>query len=70
MLSVSAAITTLTNTGYQQLSSVSLMAGQTLTVDAQSVLPADNPLITQFQWNFGDPTSKYNTLPGYNSAHI
>jgi hypothetical protein len=44
---------------------VTLQAGQTLTVDAQTMLRGDNPLTTVFQWNFGDPTGAYNVL-----AHV
>lgn len=49
---------------------ISLQAGQTLSVDAQTILPADDPLTTRLQWDFGDPGGDYNVLPGYNAAHV
>jgi hypothetical protein len=48
---------------------INLQAGQTLTVDAQTMLPADDPLTTRLQWNFGD-LGAYSILPGYNAAHV
>jgi hypothetical protein len=29
-----------------------------------------SPETTTFEWNFGDPTSKYNVLEGFNAAHV
>lgn len=34
-----------------------------------STLGAGDPLTTHYQWDFGDPSSKYNTLTGWNAAH-
>ncbi len=36
----------------------------------QSVLRAGDPLSALYQWNFGDPSGKYNTLTGWNAAHV
>jgi len=36
----------------------------------QSVLGAGDPLSALYQWNFGDPSGKYNTLMGWNAAHV
>ncbi|MDB5288814.1 MAG: domain containing protein [Phycisphaerales bacterium] len=34
-----------------------------------STLGAGTPLTAHYQWNFGDPSGKYNTLVGWNAAH-
>ena len=36
----------------------------------QSKLGAGDPLSALYQWNFGDPSGKYNTLTGWNAAHV
>jgi hypothetical protein len=35
-----------------------------------SKLGAGTPINSNYQWNFGDPSSAFNTLPGFNAAHI
>ncbi len=35
-----------------------------------SVLGSGSPITTNYQWNFGDPSGQYNTLPGYNASHV
>ena len=35
-----------------------------------SVLGAGTPLTAKYQWNFGDPGSRFNVLPGWNAGHI
>ncbi len=37
-------------------------------VDSQ--LGSGTVLTAKYQWNFGDPLGKYNTLPGWNASHI
>jgi PKD repeat protein len=47
------------------------MAEQSVFVDAlSSSLGAGTPLTANYQWNFGDPGSPYNILPGWNAGHI
>jgi PKD repeat protein len=36
----------------------------------QSKLGAGDPLSALYQWNFGDSSGKYNTLMGWNAAHV
>jgi PKD repeat protein len=33
-------------------------------------LSAGTPLTARYDWDFGDPGSKYNTLTGFNAAHV
>jgi PKD repeat protein len=33
-------------------------------------LPVGTPLTTRYDWDFGDPHGKYNTLTGFNAAHL
>ncbi len=33
-------------------------------------LPAGTPLTARYDWDFGDPQGKYNTLTGFNAAHV
>ena len=35
-----------------------------------SNLGAGTPLTATYQWNFGDPNSRFNVLPGWNAGHI
>ncbi len=35
-----------------------------------STLGSGSPDDSNYQWNFGDPSSQYNTLPGFNASHI
>jgi hypothetical protein len=35
-----------------------------------SLLGYGSPIDANFQWNFGDPTAEFNTLPGFNATHI
>ncbi|HXE51467.1 MAG TPA: PKD domain-containing protein, partial [Tepidisphaeraceae bacterium] len=35
-----------------------------------STLASGTPLTATYQWNFGDPGSRFNTLPGWNAGHI
>ncbi len=40
-------------------------------VDATNLpLPDGTPLTTRYEWDFGDPTGRYNRLDGFNAAHI
>ena len=32
--------------------------------------PVGNPLDFRYEWDFGDPAGRYNTLPGWNAAHV
>ena len=50
---------------------VALPAGQALHVHAlDSVLRRGTPLTARFEWDFGDPSSPYNRLVGFNAAHV
>jgi hypothetical protein len=33
-------------------------------------LASGTPLTARYDWDFGDPGSKYNTLTGFNAAHV
>ena len=47
------------------------MVGIAIVVQGKSsVLGSGSPITTNYQWNFGDPGSQYNTLPGYNASHV
>src|SRR5690606_5512664 len=47
-----------------------IMAGMTIHVDAlTSSLNVGNPTTARYEWDFGDPSSPYNKLVGYNAAH-
>jgi hypothetical protein len=35
-----------------------------------STLGVGSPIDAQYIWNFGDPSGAYNTLDGYNAAHV
>jgi hypothetical protein len=35
-----------------------------------STLGTGTPIDANYSWNFGDPTSQFNTLPGYNASHV
>jgi hypothetical protein len=46
-------------------------AGTSIQVNGnQSRLGAGDPLSALYQWNFGDPSGQYNTLTGWNAAHV
>lgn len=46
------------------------MAPATVHVNALNLKAVvDNPLECRYEWDFGDPGSPYNTLPGWNAAH-
>lgn len=48
-----------------------LQAGQTFHIEATgTTVPGYGIEDARFSWNFGDPTSRYNTLPGFNAAHV
>ncbi len=51
--------------------SAGLTAGESIHVDALATkLNAGDWLNGQFSWDFGDPGSRYNTMPGWNAGHI
>jgi hypothetical protein len=35
-----------------------------------STLGSGSPIDANYQWNFGDPSSEYNTLDGFNASHV
>lgn len=46
-------------------------AGHSVFVNAlSSTLGAGTPLTAKYQWDFGDPGSRFNQLPGWNAGHI
>jgi PKD repeat protein len=48
-----------------------LIAGQTLQVNAaNSGLGSGDPLSATYAWNFGDAGGSYDTLTGFNAAHV
>jgi hypothetical protein len=54
-----------------QVLAPALMVGIGVDVRAlDSVLGYGSPIDANFQWNFGDAGSQFNTLPGFNAAHI
>lgn len=53
------------------VTSSTILAGQAFHVDAlTSTLNYGQPTAARFEWNFGDAGSDYNTLVGYNAAHV
>ena len=53
------------------LTGVSGYGPHTIFVNAlASQLGSGTVLTTHFQWNFGDPSGKYNILDGWNASHI
>ena len=48
-----------------------VLAGEGVDVNGlSSVLGAGNLLNSQFEWNFGDPSGRFNDLTGWNAAHV
>ncbi len=44
-----------------------------VAVDTQAInskFGSGSPITSNIQWNFGDSSSKYNQLPGFNASHI
>jgi PKD repeat protein len=35
-----------------------------------SSLGSGSPIDADYEWNFGDPNSQWNTLPGFNASHV
>lgn len=60
---VKATITPTTNTTVMVLSGVHVSA-------LSSTLSAGTALTAKYQWNFGDPSSSYNSYDGFNAAHV
>jgi hypothetical protein len=53
------------------LKGISGQAHHSVFVDALSSTLGDGQAITtHYQWNFGDPGSRFNVLPGFNAGHI
>src|SRR5213079_2248728 len=49
----------------------SIAAGHAVHVHAlNSQLGAGTALTARYEWNFGDSSGKYNTLVGFNAAHV
>lgn len=49
----------------------SITAGEGVEVNAfNSALHVGTPLTTQYHWDFGDPSGRYNDLTGWNAGHI
>lgn len=49
----------------------SLPAGQALHVHAlDSILRRGTPIAARYEWDFGDASSPYNRLVGFNAAHV
>lgn len=49
----------------------SVIAGHAVHVHGlTSTLNGGSPTTARYEWNFGDPNGKYNTLVGFNAAHI
>jgi hypothetical protein len=49
----------------------SITAGHSVFVNGlSSTLGSGTPLTAKFDWDFGDSGSKYNTLTGWNAAHV
>lgn len=45
--------------------------GLSVSVDAlASTLGAGTPLTARYEWNFGDTGTRFNTMVGYNAAHV
>jgi PKD repeat protein len=48
-----------------------VIAGEGVEVNAlTSTILSGTVLTTTYKWDFGDPTSKYNVLPGWNAGHV
>jgi hypothetical protein len=48
-----------------------IIAGMSIHADATStILNSGSPVTARYAWNFGDPSGKYNSLVGFNAAHI
>src|SRR5581483_728532 len=55
----------------RMLGGVAGMAPYALHVDALDLRPpTGTPLTCRYQWDFGDPGSAFNTLEGWNAAHL
>ena len=49
----------------------SIIAGEGVEVNAlSSKLNGANPLLVKYAWDFGDPNSQFNTLPGWTAGHV
>jgi hypothetical protein len=76
VLSANPVITTLdgVESSASSPATISIKSGQTVFVNAVQNstfdLTTSDYLNTRFDWNFGDPSGAYNTLPGYNVAHV
>jgi hypothetical protein len=47
------------------------MAGHTVHVNGlNSTLKVGDPLSSKYQWDFGDANSRFDTLTGFNAAHV
>ena len=50
---------------------LNVITGQGVHVDGlASTLNGGQPTTARYEWNFGDSGSEYNTLVGYNAAHV
>ncbi len=59
------------NAVISMVSSKTINAGQSIDVNAlSSSLNAGTPLTARYVWDFGDSGSAYNTLEGFNAAHV
>ena len=47
-----------------------IAAGDALHLSVPRLNVTPENLADTFTWNFGDPSSSYNTLPGFNAAHV
>jgi PKD repeat protein len=48
-----------------------VLVGEGIEVNGlNSVLHTGDPLTTQYHWDFGDPTGKYDALDGFNAGHV
>src|SRR4029079_3653401 len=53
------------------ISDKTIHAGQSFSAQAMgSALHDGTPLTARYAWDFGDPGSEYNTLQGFNVAHL
>jgi PKD repeat protein len=53
------------------ISNKTIHAGQSFSAQAlTSALHDGTPLTARYAWDFGDPGSEYNTLQGFNVAHV
>lgn len=54
-----------------ELTCVGTSAPAVVHVRAGALKEADvSPLDTRYEWDFGDPSGRYNQLPGWNAAHV